>query len=164
MARQRKFTDQQLAEAVANETTIAGVLRRLGYNPHGGCYDTVRRYIERLGLDVSHFTHQGWAKGNKKTAEGYRGDLLPLLVKGGRVNGLRNRLISAGIKEAKCEECGLTEWRGQPAPLQVDHVDGDRSNNELNNLRILCANCHMLTETWGSKKRAPVVQKVETQS
>ncbi len=85
-------------------------------------------------------------------------DLLPLLRKDCKVWDLRDRLIASGLKKAMCEECGLTEWRGGPAPLQVDHVDGDNLNNDLNNLRILCANCHMLTETWGFKKgrRRPV--------
>jgi hypothetical protein len=61
------------------------------------------------------------------------------------------RLLGSGLKEARCEACGITEWQGRPAPLQVDHVDGDRLNNELLNLRMMCANCHMQTETWGFK-------------
>ena len=81
-----------------------------------------------------------------------RAALLPLLRKGDRkVAYLRDRLITSGLKEAKCEECGLTEWRGKPAPFQVEHVDGDHTNNMIENLRILCANCHMQTDTWGFK-------------
>lgn len=51
----------------------------------------------------------------------------------------------------RCWECNLTEWRGKPIPLQMDHVDGDPSNDKKENLRILCANCHAQTETFCGK-------------
>jgi HNH endonuclease len=65
---------------------------------------------------------------------------------------LRRRLIRSGVKEARCEMCGLTEWLGRPAQLELDHIDGDRSNNSLANLRMLCPNCHAQTETWCRQK------------
>jgi hypothetical protein len=68
---------------------------------------------------------------------------------GGR---LRKRLLRAGLKEAQCEICGLIEWRGHPIQLELDHIDGDRSNNSLSNLRMLCPNCHAQTETWCRQK------------
>ena len=66
---------------------------------------------------------------------------------------LRVRLINSGIKEAKCEKCGITEWNGIAAPLELDHIDGNNSNNSLENLRILCPNCHAQTPTHSCKKR-----------
>lgn len=52
------------------------------------------------------------------------------------------------IKERgeKCECCGLTEWLGQPIKLQVHHIDGNRQNDNLDNLQILCPNCHAYTD------------------
>ena len=50
-----------------------------------------------------------------------------------------------------CEICGITEWNGKPLTLQIDHIDGDRTNNHLDNLMILCPNCHTQTDTYGSK-------------
>lgn len=69
---------------------------------------------------------------------------------------IKNRCISEGIWTHRCAECGITEWRGKPAPLEVDHRDGNPGNNVLTNLRLLCRNCHYFTETWGNKKRITV--------
>lgn len=65
---------------------------------------------------------------------------------------LRLKLLREKIKENKCEICGITEWMGKPAPLELDHIDGNHFNNEFTNLRILCSNCHSQTETNSGKK------------
>lgn len=57
------------------------------------------------------------------------------------------------IRGRKCECCELTEWQGQPINLQVHHIDGDRTNNELDNLQLLCLNCHSYTDNFGSKNK-----------
>ena len=57
---------------------------------------------------------------------------------------LKEKLLRDGIKEYKCELCGFSEWQGQPIPLELHHVDGNHYNNELDNLQILCPNCHAL--------------------
>lgn len=51
----------------------------------------------------------------------------------------------------KCEECGLTQWRGEPIPLETHHIDGDALNNKLINLMLMCKNCHGLTDNYGAK-------------
>ncbi len=149
MPARRKWTEQ-LIEAVAVAQSVAEVRRRIGLK-RGASYGHIYRHIARLGLDTSHFKGQGWARAHLKRPEEIRAALLPQLCKGVKVYNLRGRLIASSLKTAQCEECGLTEWRGKPAPLQVDHIDGDHLNNQLENLRILCGNCHMQTETWGFK-------------
>lgn len=63
---------------------------------------------------------------------------------------LKNKLIEFGLKEAKCEICGITEWLGQPVKFHLHHKDGDHFNNELSNLQILCPNCHSMTDNYGA--------------
>lgn len=77
-------------------------------------------------------------------------------------NNLRRRLIRSGLKAARCEICGITEWQGRPAPLQLDHINGDRCDNRLENLRIVCPNCHAQTETYCGKNQGRVVEPVDT--
>jgi DNA-binding CsgD family transcriptional regulator len=67
--------------------------------------------------------------------------------------GLKARLISTGLREARCEQCGISDWLGQPLSITLHHVNGDRLDNRLENLQLLCPNCHSQTDTWGGKNR-----------
>lgn len=66
---------------------------------------------------------------------------------------LKLRLLDAGLKERRCERCGLSEWRGKRLALELHHVNGDGLDNRLENLQLLCPNCHSQTDTWGGKNR-----------
>jgi DNA-binding CsgD family transcriptional regulator len=90
-----------------------------------------------------------------------------LLVAGPRRNRshLKKRLFDAGIKARRCESCGLSEWRGIGIPLALHHVNGDRHDNRLENLQVLCPNCHSQTDTWagrnGGRPTAAVVKALD---
>lgn len=158
--KQLGWRDEQLVEAVAHSSSTSAVCRALGYTPSGGIHRLVIGHIRRLGLDTSHFTGQAWAKGKNLTGR----RVLPLdaiLVEKStyRANGrLRQRLIAAGLKPPNCERCGLMTWLGSPLPLALDHVNGIHTDNRLENLRILCPNCHALTDTWCGRnsRRSPM--------
>ena len=75
-----------------------------------------------------------------------------------QTNKIRQRLFEEGIKEEKCEICGLTEWLGNKIPLELDHIDGNRYNHSIENLRIICPNCHAQTDNYCGKNKARVVE------
>jgi 5-methylcytosine-specific restriction endonuclease McrA len=66
---------------------------------------------------------------------------------------LKKRLIKEGIKENKCDICGITEWNGKLISMQLDHINGDSHNHKLENLRMICPNCHSQTETYCGKNK-----------
>ena len=77
------------------------------------------------------------------------------LVKGHKCNTarLRERLITESFFNSCCQRCHFTEWQGQPISLELHHIDGDKANNLLSNLTILCPNCHALTDTYRGKNK-----------
>ncbi|MDQ4129575.1 MAG: HNH endonuclease [Actinomycetota bacterium] len=154
--RRRSWSDDDLRRAVAASPSYAQVLRRLELKPGGYTYVALKRRIAELGLDTGHMTGQGWAKGRRNPTPGSLRPLAEILVADSDYTNtyhLKRRLLKEGLKESRCESCGLTEWNGRPAPLQLDHVNGDRRDNRLENLRILCPNCHAQTDTWCSRNR-----------
>jgi hypothetical protein len=66
-------------------------------------------------------------------------------------NHLKERMRQAELLVDRCERCGLSEWRGQPLALQLHHINGDGLDNRLENLEVLCPNCHTQTDNWGGR-------------
>jgi len=69
---------------------------------------------------------------------------------------LKNRLLKEGLFENKCKCCGIKEWNGKSINMQLDHIDGNSKNHKLDNLRMICPNCHSQTETYCGKNKMGV--------
>jgi len=66
---------------------------------------------------------------------------------------VKGRLLGAGLIENRCDECGISDWRGRPLSIQIDHVNGNGQDHSLENLRMLCPNCHSQTPTFAGRNR-----------
>jgi len=75
--------------------------------------------------------------------------LQQLLCSGKSRYNIKHRLIRAGLLRNYCDQCGISEWRGKPLMAHIDHINGIRNDHRLENLRMLCPNCHSQTETYG---------------
>lgn len=147
----RTFTLNEFKQIVENNFSVASSLTALNLSPTGANYRSFYKYQKENNIDISHFT--GKAHLRCKTHSYNKKDLSEILMNDCSYNShrLKKRLIKEGIKEHKCECCGLTEWLNEPVPLELEHIDGDHYNNTLENLKVLCPNCHAKTSTYRGK-------------
>lgn len=148
-------SEKEIIEAISSSFTIAETLRKLGLAPAGGNYTTIRNIVKRLNVDISHWLGQGHMKGKTRTTtQKYR--LNDALVQNSPVvntRHLKERLIDEGVLKNECAICGLFCWRGKPLVLQIDHINGIHSDNRIENIRLLCPNCHSQTDTFTGKNK-----------
>jgi hypothetical protein len=147
--KKRKWTDQELIDAVNSSFSIRQVIAYLGLVPAGGNYQHVQRIIREIGINTSHFLGKGWSVGMKFHFRPKQ-SLESILVKNSfyQSHKLKQRLFSAGLKQQKCEICGWSQVASDGRiPVELDHINGDHMDSRLENLRILCPNCHSLQTT-----------------
>ena len=163
----RSWNEEDLREAVLNSLSFRQVLKKLNLREAGGNYDQVKKYIKENNLSIKHFKGRAWNKGLK----GFGKPHIPLkdiIIKNSYYQSfkLKNRLLKEGLKLPLCEQCGWAKkTENGYLPLELDHINGNRHDNRLENLRILCPNCHSLTSNHkgrsgkGKKKKAWVAKR-----
>lgn len=157
----KKYLKENFEVIVKKSRSLKEVLENLEILCRGGSYATVKKYIKLYDIDTSHFYTK--EELYNKTIGHYiknkwKKGLNEILVENSsykNTSNLKKRLYKEGLKERKCEECGQNEdWRGKKMSLILDHINGNPTDNRIENLQILCPNCNAITETFsrGHKK------------
>lgn len=152
----KRYTNEDIINAVKESNSYSDVCRKVGISPRGGNANTIKHKIQELNLDISHFTFNAWSKGKNADTDRRikRKDINDILIEnsGWTSDAIKKRILKEGLKEYKCECCGLSTWGGYPIPLELHHVNGIHTDNRLINLLIVCPNCHAMTETFSKNK------------
>ena len=136
MRKYREYTDEDVIKNAAEVTSLSQLLESLNLKKAGGNFANMKKIIQRLGVDTSHWTGKAWNKGQRlKDWSDYT-----------RVSKIKKHLIEERGKV--CESCKTFLWLGKEIKLEVHHVDGDRTNNSHDNLQLMCPNCHSMTDNW----------------
>ncbi|MFJ6656123.1 HNH endonuclease signature motif containing protein [Streptomyces sp. NPDC091377] len=156
-----RWTKEVLEAAVSASGNMCEVLRRLGVEVVGGQHTHISRRIRAHGIDTSHFTTAVRTDNmrenrRRRTPEEILVEDRSPHAKRTPATRLKRAMRELGVEEL-CALCGIKAvWLGQPLPLEVDHIDGDWRNNRIENLRLLCPNCHSTTDTYRGRGKRPV--------
>jgi len=149
--RNEKYNEIKFKKVVGESKSYTDVARRLGITTHCGNRNTIKKYIEKYNIDISHFNFG--ISGNRFVSGKF--DLSDILVENSTYNhttNLKERLYKEELKQKICEKCGQGEvWNGEKISLILDHKNGHHNDNRLENLRIVCPNCAATFNTNGGK-------------
>lgn len=152
MSKRIKYTKELLEENVKDCFSFSELCKRLGLAHAGSNPKTLRRKLNEFGVDYSHFTGQNW-NSNSKNPVYIRTYTKSLSENSSLSSGNTKKLLfRLGLKTNKCECCGLTEWLGKPISCELHHINGDHTDNRIENLIILCPNCHSQTDNYAGRK------------
>ncbi len=147
MGQYRNYSDEDVIRYAKEVRSVSQLLGKLGLVKAGGNFNHMKYTLQRLNIDCSHWTGMAWSKDQQlKDWSNY--------TKG---HSIKKHLINK--RGHKCEDCQNSYWKEVPIPLEIHHIDGDRTNNQYENLSLLCCNCHALTDNWRARNIKKVVHE-----
>ena len=150
------FTKEELEEFVKTSTSINQVSIKCGYaNNSGSGQAAIREMIAQFNFDTSHFLDLNGSSENKgqyNYDRFYNGNYL-------KPDHMKDALIA--LRGRQCECCKNSEWQGKLIPLEVHHLDGNNMNNSIENLQLLCLNCHAQTDNFRTRNTTPKEKREE---
>lgn len=157
MLSRRSVTEDQFRQAIAESFSISECLSKIGQHPSGSNYRWIKMMITELKIDTSHLLGQARRRTMKRTWVGHERPLDEVLIENSdyiSTSSLKAKLWKYELLPRCCDECGLGElWNESPISLQLDHINGNPRDNRIENLRILCPNCHSQTKTWAGRNQ-----------
>ena len=144
-AKWKNFSKEELQQFVQDSISFRELAGKIGYaKDGGGTITSLHKMCEEYGFDTSHFKGQSWNKENYDYTLFTRNSV--------KKNGITTLNPLIKLRGRKCECCGLEEWLGNPINLEIHHINGIRTDNSLENLQLLCPNCHSYTDNWRGRK------------
>lgn len=146
---------EKLEKAIKISYSYTDVIKLFSENIAAGHYISLKKYIKLFNIDIAHFAQNQYrlSKNYKRVIPNDEIFIKNSLV---HVTTVKKRILQDNLIEYKCagKDCGITDnWHGHKITLQLEHKNGDRTDNRLENLEFLCPNCHSITLTWGSRNK-----------
>jgi len=162
-----EYTPSELQELLNTSNSYSHLLRRLGLNPKGANPETLHKKIELYHLDETKLNENRtklYSECGNRTKELFIRPIDDYFTNKKTIQSskLLQRLIKEGYKKYQCEICGISEWMDKPISLHLHHKNGNHNDNSLDNLQILCPNCHSQTDTFAGKSSKKRIKKVKT--
>lgn len=151
MRHYQAYSNDDILNGVKQVKSMAGLLKILGLKPVGGNYANMKRKLQQIGANCDHWTGYAWNRDERlKDWSSYT-----------RVSSVKSHLIKE--RGHQCQKCQGIEWNNEPIPLEVHHIDSDRTNNDYSNLELNCPNCHYQTKGFRNRLENPRTEKEEKQ-